>query len=261
MTKNDTGMNKEKTTVRTVRAVERAMAMLNAFENGDSLQLRDIAEKAGLDRGTTRRLLLTLMSSGAIVQHEEGGRYSLGPMIRRLASRTVAVDLRDIMARPLQDLAAEVGLTVFLAEYRNHGALCLERYHDPHGMEVHFWPVGGNLPINCGAAPKLLLAYQSESDIDIALQTDFEEITPNTITDPEEIRAHLAKIREQGWELAVDDVIVGITALAVPVFDHSGELLAAISIAGFTQKMLDNGQPAYLDRLTKLIDEVRPMLP
>ena len=69
----------------TVRAVRRALAILKAFDDNRELPLREIAERASLDRGTTRRLLLTLMAEGVILQDTDSGLYSLGPVIRRLA--------------------------------------------------------------------------------------------------------------------------------------------------------------------------------
>lgn len=244
----------------TVRAVSRALALLKAFEGSDKLQLRDIAEKACLDRGTARRLLLTLMAEGMVLQNEDTGLYSLGPMIRRLARSFVEVDLRQVVAPHLVKLAAELGLTVFLSEYRDHSAICLERCHDHKGMEVHFWPVGGSLQINCGGAPKVLLAWQIEEEIDLTLARPLTAITPKSNVDRRRLKTHLKLIRKRGWELAVDDVVVGLAALAVPLLDTNEQLRGCLSIAGLTAQMVTRGNPTYLGRLIALQAELRPLL-
>lgn len=244
----------------TVRAVTRALAILKAFDGSNKLQLRDIAEKASLDRGTARRLLLTLMGEGAVLQDEDSGLYSLGPMIRRLARSLVDVDLRQVVAPQLRILAAELGLTVFLSEYRDHSAICLDRYHDHKGMEVHFWPIGGSLQANFGGAPKLLLAWQSDEEINLALARPLTALTAKSCVDRRRLRAHLKVIRKRGWELAVDDVVVGLTALAVPLLDMQDQLRGCISIAGLNSQMAKRGVPVHLSRLIELREKIRPLM-
>lgn len=245
----------------TVRAVTRALAILQAFEGSSKLQLRHIAEKAGLDRGTARRLLLTLMGEGAVLQDEDSGLYSLGPMIRRLARSLTDVDLRQVVAPQLRALAAELGLTVFLSEYRDHSAICLDRYHDHKGMEVHFWPIGGSLQLNCGGAPKLLLAWQSDEEIDLALARPLTALTAKSCVDRRQLRARLKLIRQRGWELAVDDVVVGLTALAIPLLGMQDQLRGCVSIAGLNSQMARRGRPLHLSRLIELREKIRPLMP
>ncbi len=244
----------------TVRAVRRALAILKAFDGNRQLQLRDIAERASLDRGTTRRLLLTLMAEGVILQDEDSGLYALGPMIRRLARSLGDVDLRQVVAPQLRNLAAELGLTVFLSEYRDHSAICLDRYHDHKGMEVHFWPIGGSLQLNCGGAPKVLLAWQPEEEIDLALARPFTALTAKSCVDRRRLKTRLRLIRKRGWELAVDDVVIGLSALAVPLLDGQDQLRGCISIAGLNDQMCRRGEPVYLGRLIELRDRIRPLL-
>ncbi len=245
----------------TVRAVARAIAVLRAFEDGSRLELRDIAAKAGLDRGTTRRLLMTLMTDGLVVQYENTGQYSLGPALRRLAGYVVDVDLRQIFAPHLEKLAVDLGTTAFLSVYRDHSAVCLERYHDLHGLDVRWWGVGGVLPTNCGAAPKVLLAFQSLQEVEQMLAARLSALTSKSIIDRDVLRRRLTLIRKRGWELAVDDVAIGLSALAVPVLDERNNLLGAISIAGLTPQMVLRGKPVHLDRLLEVVDSVNQSRP
>lgn len=244
----------------TVRAVRRALAILKAFDDNRELPLREIAERASLDRGTTRRLLLTLMAEGVILQDADSGLYSLGPVIRRLARSLGDFDLRQVAAPLLRNLAAELGLTVFLSEYRDHTAICLERYHDHKGMEVHLWAIGGSLQLNCGGAPKVLLAWQPDEEIELALARPLTALTARTCLDRRRFKAHLRLIRKRGWELAIDDVVIGLSALAVPLLDAHEQLRGCISIAGLNDQMARRGEPVYLRRLIELRDKIRPLL-
>lgn len=233
-----------------VRAVNRAIAILKTFPDRPRQSLAEVAEAARLDKGTTRRLLLTLMGEGFVVQDEATRQYGLGSAIRRIAAAaTEDLDIRRIANPELTRLANLLSVTSFLSIYQNHGAVCLERMHDVKGMEVRWWSIGGMLPLNCGGAPKLLLAYQGEAEIDSALAGDLVQLTPRSVTDPAELKAHFAQIRKRGWELAIDDVALGLTALAVPIFNRDGTTVAALSIAGLTPQMHQRGRPLHLDQL------------
>src|SRR5262249_48656634 len=154
-----------------------------------------------------------------------------------------------IAAPVLSQVATELQATAFLSIYQQHAAVCLERFHDIRGMEVRWWAVGGTLPLNCGGAPKLLLAYQPEEEIERALAQPLVALTPKSITDPVTLRAQLARIRARGWEFAIDDVALGLTALAVPVMNDDGQPICAISIGGLTPQMVRRGRPIHLARL------------
>ncbi|MGQ3032327.1 MAG: IclR family transcriptional regulator, partial [Ferrovibrionaceae bacterium] len=232
-----------------VRAVNRAIAILKTFPDRPRQSLAEVAEAARLDKGTTRRLLLTLMGEGFIVQDEATRQYGLGSAIRRIAAAAEDIDIRRIANPELTRLANLLSVTSFLSIYQNHGAVCLERMHDVKGMEVRWWSIGGQLPLNCGGAPKLLLAYQDEAEIEAALAGDLVQLTPKSVTDRTELRTHFAQIRKRGWELAIDDVALGLTALAVPIFNRDGAVVAALSIAGLTPQMHQRGKPLHLEPL------------
>jgi IclR family KDG regulon transcriptional repressor len=165
--------------------------------------------------------------------------------------------MRATAAPVLAEIAAELHTTMFVSVYRDGAAVCLDRIHDIHRMEVRWWAVGGTLPFNCGGAPKLLLAFQPPAEIDRALSRPLTPLTPKSIMDPRVLRRQIAKIRERGWEFAVDDVAVGLSALAVPVLDKDNTIVCSLSMAGLTPQMVDRGQPRYLKRLQAAAQAVR----
>jgi DNA-binding IclR family transcriptional regulator len=246
----------------TVRAVERAMHLLLAFAGKPHQALAELARAAELDKGTARRILLTLMGTGFVVQDPETQRYGLGDAVRVLSSSIIENFSLRAIARPiLTALAAELQVTSFLSIYRNRSAVCLDRYHDMRGIELHWWPVGGTMPLNCGAAPKLLLSFQPTSEIEQALAGPLTQLTPKSIMDPDQLRRRLAQIRERKWEWAVDDVSLGLTAAAVPVMNASGEILCSISITGLTAQLAPRSRTQHLDRLRQAADQIRRAIP
>jgi len=247
--------------VQNVRAVTRALLVLNSFAGKDLQTLAEVSSSTGLDKGTTRRLLLTLMQSNYIAQDPLTHHYRLGRAIRDLASNVGDTqDLRAIAQPALLELASELSVTAFLSIFKDGAAVCLDRVHDMRGLEVHWWQVGGTLPLNCGGAPKLLLAYQPEEEIERLLSEPMEQLSEKSITSKKELRKRLALIRERGWECAVDDVALGLTALAVPVLDRDGKPVCAVSIAGLTPQLVKNGKPVHLERLQEVASRIRGQL-
>lgn len=244
-----------------VRAVQRAMAILKSFAGRPSQSLAEVTSATRLDKGTARRLLITLMGEGFVALDPATQRYSLGRIVRTLAADVGhELDLRAIAVPVLSSIAAELHFTAFLSVYRDRAAVCLERVHDMKGMEVRWWAVGGTLPLNCGGAPKVLLAHQSDEEIDRALAQPLEPLTPRSIMEPEALKAHLRIVRERGWDFAVDDVAVGLSALAVPILDEAGDLVCAISISGLTPQMSNRGRPRHLDLIKNAAAQIEARL-
>ncbi|MGH7003512.1 MAG: IclR family transcriptional regulator, partial [Alphaproteobacteria bacterium] len=167
-----------------VRAVRRALTILKSFVTKPLQELREVSERSRLDKATARRLLLTLIAEGFVVQDAKSQAYGLGQAVRRLAGSVPdQADLRRIATPVLDQLAADLRVTAFLSVYRDHSAVCIERFHDMRGMEVRWWSVGGTLPLNCGGAPKLFLSLQDEKEIERALEQPFVALTPKSIMD------------------------------------------------------------------------------
>jgi IclR family KDG regulon transcriptional repressor len=128
------------------------------------------------------------------------------------------------------------------------------------GMEVRWWAIGGTLPLNCGGAPKVLLAFQPEDEIERALAGTLTKLTPKSITDVAELRKRLLLVRKRGWEFAIDDVAVGLTALAFPILDDKNAPLCAISIGGLTPQMVERGRPVHLERMMEAARTIKGRL-
>jgi DNA-binding IclR family transcriptional regulator len=235
--------------------------VLNSFAGKNLQSLAQVSAATGLDKGTTRRLLLTLMGSDFIAQDPVTQHYRLGPAIRKLAANVEnSRDLRALAQPILLQLAGDLGVTMFLSVFQDDAAVCLDRVHDMRGIEVHWWAVGGTLPLNAGGAPKLFLAYQSAETIDRLLAEPLPSLNARTITDPATLRLHLEQIRKRGWECAVDDVALGITALAVPVLDGEERIICCLSMAGLTPQMVERGRPVHLRRLQDAAAALRDKL-
>jgi len=240
-----------------VRAVARAAAILKCFSRAaPELALAEVAAQARLDKGTTRRLLVTLRNVGFIRQDPVSHLYSLGVGLLQVADGVPRSSLREAGLPVLQELARATGTTVFLSVLRDDGALCVERVHGTQPIQVNWWSPGQKLPLNCGAAPRTLLAHAPPEVLEATLARPLAPVTPKSQTDAPALRRALARIRSRGWERAVDDVAVGLAALAVPVRDARGAVIAAISLGGLTPHVTGREQPGLLARLRQAATEL-----
>lgn len=240
----------------TVRAVSRAVAVLRAFrQDRPTLALAEVAAGAQLDRATARRMLLTLMEEGLVRQEAVSQRYALTLQMLELAAAVPTGGLREEARPVMQRLARATGATVFLSVAGTPGALCLERVdgHDP--VQVTWWAVGSYMPWNCGAGPRLLLAYMGRAEAAAALRHAVM-LTPHSETNAPALLSHLAEVRRRGYEVTVDDVTVGLSAVAVAV-GTSAEPVAALSIGGLTDSLLDGtGAPRHVATLRDAAREI-----
>lgn len=233
-----------------VRAVARAATILKCFSRAaPELALAEVAAKARLDKGTTRRLLVTLRDVGFIRQDPVSHLYSLGVGLLQVADAVPRYSLREAALPLLNELARATGTTVFLSVLREDGALCVERVHGTQPIQVNWWSPGQKLPLNCGAAPRTLLAFAPPEMLEAVLAQPLPPVTEKSLTDPTSLRRALARIRQRDWERATDDVAVGLAALAVPVRNTSGAVIAAISLGGLTPHVTGRQQPELLARL------------
>lgn len=258
MTRLATGRGRNGDTLPRVRAVSRAIAILRCFSPDQMhLSLGEISEAARLDAGTTRRLLVTLRDEDLVAQGADG-KYSLTMQLWRLAAAVPeGRSLRDRAVDLLQELASSTGHTVLLSVLRQGQAVCIAREHGNAPVQVRWWPVGESLPLNCGAAPTLLLAFMPEPEREAVLAGHLTALTRKSITNPLLLRDRLAEIRRDGWSLSTDDVVEGLSALAAPVRDFSGAVVGAVSLGGLTSTIIEDDGRVRSDVLATLLANCR----
>lgn len=247
----------------TVRALDRGLALLRAFTAfKPRLTLTQLAMATGLDKGTARRLLHTLELAGFVQHDAKDGLYSLTIDVLEVASAVqTGRDLHEISAPYLGEIAERTNATAFLWVHHEGTALCVDRVRvsDP-GVDAVWFTVGTRAPLNCGAGPRVLLAFVSEEEREFALSGPLEKRTPTSETDPTVLRLSAERIRAQGWELAVDDFVMGLAALGVPIFDRNDRLAGALSLTTLTGRILPGPKREHLDVLFGAAEEIKAKL-
>lgn len=242
-----------------VRAVERAVALLQAFRpEQPRLSLAEISRVTGLDKGTARRILQTLMACDLIDHDARSQRYALSLGVLMLGNAVeTGREIREVSAPILTEVSELTGATSFLFVPHHGRAICVQRVRAAvPSFDAAWFEVGGVMPLNCGGAARVILAFSSSAEQERALALPLPKRTPFTQTDPAELMKAAGRIRAQGFEVAIDDFYIGMCGIGVPIFDRAGALVGALSISSLTSLIAPDGKPRFIPELQRAASEI-----
>jgi len=215
-----------------IQVLQRAMRLLSSFDHDHpEMGVAELARKLDLPKPTVYRILATL-ESGGFVQQNANAKYHLGFRLAELGLLALQqASMRDEAMPFLRDLLEECQETVDLAVFDAGEMVYLEVLESPQPVKIAA-RAGRRLPAHCTASGKAYLAYASEDDLDAAVTQGMISCTPNTICDLEPLIEDLRLTRQRGYSISVEEFELGIKAVAAPVMDSSGQVVAVSAIAG-----------------------------
>jgi DNA-binding IclR family transcriptional regulator len=209
-----------------VRSVDRAAALLLAL--GDSqgeAGVTELARRLGLHKSTASRLLATLQRRGLVEQDEETGKYRLAERAER------TLDLRGISMPELERLARLTHETTGLGVLDGDSLLTVAQADGPNLIAVGDW-TGRATALHCVASGKVVLSSVAEREVLRIVRRGLVSYTERTITELEPLLEELARVRRRGYATALGEFEVGLNAVAAPVHDARGNVIAAVDIWG-----------------------------
>lgn len=218
-----------------VRSVERSLTIIEALaeERGRPKGITEIAQKLKLGKSTVHRLLGTLQEKGYVEQDPESEKYKLGLKLVELGNIVLHnLELRSQAAPCLKRLMERSGQTVHLAILDQGDIVYIDKVESMGSIKMASY-IGLRGYVHSTALGKAIAAFLPEEQVKHILETKgMPRLTPNTITSFSEFKAHLERVRQQGY--AVDDIEneEAIRCIAAPVFNYSGTVVAAVSISG-----------------------------
>jgi DNA-binding IclR family transcriptional regulator len=225
-----------------VRSVHRALSLLRAFLAHDGeLSAAELSKETGLDPTTVFRLLVTLEAQGFVEINHATAKYRPGVVLLELGSRFLKNnDIRSRSIGHLERLRDEFGETVHLTILDGNEVVYLEKLAGLHPIGFMSSRVGDRNPAHCTGVGKALLAYLSDEELSRRYPNGrLKRYTDQTITDLEELRAELQRVRSRGYAVDQEEHEAGVKCVAVPTFDHKG-IAAAISVSGPVDRMDDH---------------------
>ncbi len=214
-----------------VQSLQRGLAVIRAFDaENPALTLSEVARATGLARAAARRFLLTLVDLGYM--RIDGRVFRLSPRVLELGRPYLAsLTLPEIALPHLRELVADVRESATVAVLDGGDIVYVAHVTARRIMSISI-TIGARDPGYATALGRVLLAAQSDGWLEGHLEgLELVAITPRTIVAPERLRAELARVRRQGWALVDQELEEGLRALAVPVHDDEGEVIAAVNVA------------------------------
>lgn len=225
----------------------KGLRLLDAFSSErPTLDLGDLVRATGLPRATAHRLLSALRTLGYVQYDSTTRHYRLGyKLLERGYLVSEQIELRPI-ARPhmerLRDLTRE---TVSLQIVDGDTGVYVEKLEPLEGFRL--WTrVGMRRPLYAGCSMKVLLAHLPPERIEQVIQRGLIRLTPLTIVDPDALRRDLAAIRAQGYSVTFGESHEGVHGVAAPIRDHTGQVVASLSVLGPAARIPRSRVPALV---------------
>lgn len=242
-----------------VQKTENAAAVLKVFSVLESLaterkaSLADIAQRAMTSKTTAHRLLQTMVDLGYVEQEADTDRYSLTLKLFALGARTLRgqEDLLRAADRQMGKLARATGESINLGvmDDFDQRVAYIHKYDSAYNLSMQS-TLGKRNPLYSTSLGKALLSFRDEEEIRERLgKMEFRKLAPRTITDPEELLAQIHQGRAQGYVEEIEESEAGVRCMAVPILDHTGKSVAAISIGFPLVRFDETRKPEYIRML------------
>ncbi|WP_374637659.1 HTH-type transcriptional regulator BhcR [Paracoccus sp. (in: a-proteobacteria)] len=223
-----------------VRALDRALDILDVIAGGGGLTLTEIAQRLDLAPSTVHRVLVTLAARGVAESDNTTQTWHVGPTAFRHGSAFMRRSGLVERARPvLRRLMEVTGETANLGILDGDAVLFLSQA-ETHETIRAFFPPGTRSPLHASGIGKALLAHMRAFELrSLMREMQLKQFTPMTLAAPQALLDDLALIRARGYSLDNEERSLGMRCIAAPIFDLAGEAAAGISVSGPLSRMGD----------------------
>lgn len=237
-----------------VPAIDRALDVLELVaQSRESVSISAMVERLEIPRTTVFRIVKQLVARGYLIENDDlPGYYHLGFEILTLANgMTVISDLRQMAHSVMDKLAIESKQVAQLGVLRDYNVTYIDQMMPPNPVLL-YTSLYSVLPLNISASGKVLAAYAKPNVYEYLIQNiKFEKKTENTIDNLDDFIQELNKVREQGYAEDVEEFSIGIGCIAVPIFNHDMNCVAAIGVTG----SIDQYRGQHKEELLKLLKD------
>lgn len=246
------------------QSVDRALGLLSLIgrEPADGLPLGEIVAGSGLNKPTTRRLLLALMRAGLVEQEPQTRRYCLGEeafVLGVLAARRHG--LPELAMDSLRRLSSETQDTSFLTVRRENYAICLHREEGTYPVRTHALQAGDQHPLGVGAGSLAILAALPDADVDRVVAANAAALLaryPGFA--PDAMRADVAATRGRGFSLNPGRLVASSWGVGRAFHYPDGRVAGALSLAAIDSRMAPARQVELAALLTREVARLEALL-
>ncbi|MBI4240763.1 MAG: IclR family transcriptional regulator [Candidatus Rokubacteria bacterium] len=216
-----------------IQSVSRALRILMLFSpERTAWGVMEVARTLRLHKSTASRLMGTLEGEGFLESDPLTGKYRLGLQVVMLANSAArSGDLRTLVKPAMEELSRATQETINLTLIQGRECVNIEQIPSPHRIKNIGW-IGRRTPLHCTSTGKAMLAFLSPDERAKLLPRRLERHTSQTITRRDRLIKELKEIRRRGYAVAQEELEEGLTAVAAPIVDQAGKVMAALAVSG-----------------------------
>jgi len=231
-------------------SIDKTLSLLEAIsQNARGLSLADIVKSVGIPKTTAFRILEILTAREYVTWNPDNEKYYIGIKALEIGiSGLVGQDIVDVSIPYLQELSLAVGETSFLAVYNNGDVVYLYKAEGTSSIQTTA-RLGSRRPAYCTALGKVILANLPIEETDRIFEKKLAKFTEKTVIDRIRLYEEFAHIRTDGYSVDDEGIEYGLYCLAVPVYNYTGGVIAAISVSGPIKRISESRE--------KVIEELK----
>lgn len=245
----------------TASSVSRAIALVRALADAQAEggRVTHLAKATGQTQATTHRLLQTLAAERVVVQDAQTKRYRLAMDFFTLAARAGdSMGLRALCRPALLRLCASLGDTIFLLVRSGFDAVCLDRTEGPFPIRSFTGDIGGRIALGVGQGGMAILAMLPESEREEVIRFNLPRVREYGVFDEVYLRTEIERVRQLGYAGRNTGLLEGMAGVAVPIVDHTGRAIAALSVGTIASRLSEERLPAVVDLLRREAAAIGP---
>jgi DNA-binding IclR family transcriptional regulator len=216
-----------------LRSVHNASALLSLFSSDRAeWTLTELTRELGLGMSTVFRLLATLQADDFVRRNADTGRYTVGLKLWEIGWASLAhTGLRETASQFLARLVDLTGETAYCSVLDGRHVVHIDVRVPSAPVRLHAY-VGDRFAAHAVASGKTILAYSPEASVEEYIAGGLPRYTERTVTDPDQLRAELGRIRRRGYGENHGEWEDSVRGAAAPIRDREGHVTAAIAVAG-----------------------------
>lgn len=213
----------------TLSTVRNTIRLLQEFSKGEpELGITELSRRLGLTKSAVYRIVKTLEEEKVVYKNAKTNKYQLGLKMFEIGSVIFnEMEISQVAIPMIEKVKSKLAGDIHLATYDQGDIIYLLRL----GQKKKTWlKIGRRIRSHTNAAGKLLLAFQEDEEIQRVISTNLEKYTHKTITCPATLLKELKKIRTKGYATSAEEFVENVYSIAVPIYNDSGTVIAAISL-------------------------------
>lgn len=236
------------------------MDILNLFIDHTELSFQEVIELSGIPKTTAFRMLKSLEEM-EFLEKGTDAKYRLGILFLKFGHLvSMRLDVRKIAYPIMNELHNDVKEAINLIVRDGNEAMYIEKVDTQQKVRL-YTAIGRKSPLYAGACSRAILSFLPDAEIKEYLESiELESFAMGTITDKEKLYETIVQVKDLGYTISHSELENHTSAIAAPIFDHKGEVIAAMSIAGLASNYQGENVEIFVEKLKQATAEISKQL-